>query len=62
MGFFEGNLDLVFFTTLRLVLPSRMGICSSKISVFSQLKKREYPLVSDVEILEQHDEQHSTFR
>jgi hypothetical protein len=38
--FFEGNLDRAFLTTRGLLLPSRFGICSSKISLSSQVKKR----------------------
>jgi hypothetical protein len=59
MGFLEGNLALVFFTTRGLLLPSlrdatrtRSGICSSRISTTSQVKKKVLLLAQDVEIWE----------
>ena len=58
VGFFEGNLALGFLTTRGLVLPSGSGICSSKISLTSQVKKKEFLLIGDVEIWEQLDGQH----
>jgi hypothetical protein len=38
--FFEVNLDRAFLTTRGLLLPSRFGICSFKISFSNQVKKR----------------------
>lgn len=55
IGFLEGNLALVFFTS-GLVLPSvpdptrtRSGICSSRISHASQVKKKVFLLAQYVE-------------
>jgi hypothetical protein len=45
MRFFEGNLDRAFLTNRGLLLPSGSGICSSKIALSSQVKKREDLLV-----------------
>jgi hypothetical protein len=41
MGFLEGNLALFLLTTRGLLRPSGSGICSSKISLTSQVKKKE---------------------
>ena len=49
IGFLEGNLALVFLTTRGLVLPSHSGICSSRISQASQVKKKVILLAQDVE-------------
>lgn len=49
-GFFEGNLDTRFLTTLGLLLCERSGNCSSKISIVNQLKKRGVHLSVTVEI------------
>jgi hypothetical protein len=48
IGFFDGNFDRVFLTTLGLVRPCLGGIFSSKISIISLVKKKqvvqvEYP-------------------
>jgi hypothetical protein len=53
--FFEGNLDRAFLTTRGLLLPSRSGICSSKIARASQVKKRGDLSVLLFEILVWHD-------
>jgi hypothetical protein len=60
--FFEGNLDRAFFTTRGLLLPSRSGICSSKISLSSQIKKKEAHLAQLSEILGWHGVQRSVFQ
>ena len=62
IGFLEGNLALVFLTTRGLLLPSRSGICSSRISLTSQVKKKVFLLVVNVEILEQPDALHEVFQ
>ena len=66
IGFLEGNLALVFLTTRGLLRPSLRdatrtgsGICSSRISRFSQVKKREILQLGVAEIWEQLDEQYS---
>lgn len=62
MRFFEGNLDRAFFTTRGLLLPSRSGICSYKISFFSQVKKRGDILFLPFEILVWRDALHQVFQ
>lgn len=52
IGFLEGNLSLVFLTTRGLLLLSRSGICSSRISVTSQAKKKVFLLAQDAETWE----------
>jgi hypothetical protein len=59
IGFLEGNLALVFLTTRGLLRPSGSGICSSRISLTSQVKKREILQLEAAEIWEQLDEQYS---
>ena len=58
IGFFDGNLALVFLTTRGLLLPSGGGICSSRISLTSQVKKKEFLLAGGAEISEQPDALH----
>ena len=58
MGFLEGNLALAFLTTRGLLLRSGSGICSSKISLTSQVKKKVFLLAANAGISEPPDGQH----
>ena len=49
-GFFEGNLDTRFLTTLGLLRSERSGKSSSKISIVNQEKKGEVLLPATAEI------------
>lgn len=61
-GFLEGNLDLGFFTTLGLLLPSRGGIVCSAISRINQLKKGVTPKAVPAETERRLDEPPVGFR
>ena len=58
IGFLDGNLALVFLTTRGLLLTSGGCICSAKISLTSQVKKKVFLQPQDVEIWEQPDGQY----
>lgn len=49
-GFFEGNLDTRFLTTLGLLRRERSGNCCSIISIVNQLKKGGVHVSVTVEI------------
>ena len=45
LDFLDGNFALVFLTKRELLLPLGSGICSSKISITNQVKKKVFLLI-----------------